>query len=166
MAKTLVLAEKPSVGREIARVLGCKQKGNGFYGGDKYIVTWALGHLVTLADPERYSQQYKTWSMETLPMLPEKMELEVIPQTSKQYNVVKKLLHSSEVSQLVIATDAGREGELVARWILDKAGFRKPIKRLWISSQTDRAVRDGFAHLKDGRDYETLYHSAQARAEH
>ncbi len=165
MGKTLVLAEKPSVGRELARVLGCKQKGNGFFAGPKYIVTWALGHLVTLADPERYGEQYKTWSMETLPMLPRKMELEVIPQTAKQYSAVKKLLHSPEVSELVIATDAGREGELVARWILDKAGFRKPIKRLWISSQTDKAIRDGFARLRPGRDYENLYDSAQARAE-
>lgn len=165
MAKTLVLAEKPSVGKELARVLGCKRKQDGAYAGDKYIVTWALGHLVELAAPERYGEQYKQWSMDTLPMLPGRMELEVIPATSKQYSVVKKLLHSPEVSSLVIATDAGREGELVARWILEKAGFQKPVKRLWISSQTDRAIREGFAHLKDGREYLNLYRSAQARAE-
>lgn len=165
MSKILVLAEKPSVGRELARVLGCKQKGNGFIAGSNYIVTWALGHLVTLADPERYGEQYKTWSMETLPMLPKKMELEVIPQTSKQYSAVKKQLHNPEVSSLVIATDAGREGELVARWIIEKAGFHKPIKRLWISSQTDKAIKQGFASLKDGREYQNLYLSAQARAE-
>lgn len=165
MAKILVLAEKPSVGKEIARVLGCCRNANGYIQGDKYIVTWALGHLVTLADPEHYGKQYKTWSIETLPMLPSKMDLEVIPETSKQYSVVKNLLRSPEVSQLVIATDAGREGELVARWIIEKAGFYKPIKRLWISSQTDRAIRQGFAQLKDGRDYVNLYRSAQSRAE-
>lgn len=165
MSKILVLAEKPSVGKEIARVLGCKKSGNGCMSGEKYIVTWALGHLVTLCDPEHYGAQYKTWSMETLPMLPPKMDLEVIPQTAKQYSTVKRLLHSPEVSSLVIATDAGREGELVARWILEKAGFRKPVKRLWISSQTDKAIREGFVNLKDGRDYDNLYRSAQARAE-
>ena len=163
--KTLVLAEKPSVGREIARVLGCKQNGNGFISGDKYIVTWALGHLVTLADPEMYDTKYKTWSMETLPMLPEKFKLTVIPETAKQYAVVKNLLHSSEVSELVIATDAGREGELVARWIIEKAGFSKPIKRLWISSQTDKAIKEGFANLKPGYVYDKLCAAAKARAQ-
>lgn len=165
MAKTLVLAEKPSVGKEIARVLGCKRSGNGFLESDRYIVTWALGHLVELEDPEYYGSQYKTWSMETLPMLPQKMALKVIPETSKQYSVVKKLLHRQDVSSLVIATDAGREGELVARWIMEKAGYRGPAKRLWISSQTDKAIRQGFASLKDGRDYLGLYRSAQSRAE-
>lgn len=165
MSKILVLAEKPSVGREIARVLGCRQSGNGCLIGPQYIVTWALGHLVELAQPEAYADQYKTWSLDALPMMPEKMELKVIPQTSKQYSEVKKLLHDPQVSSLVIATDAGREGELVARWILQKAGFHKPIQRLWISSQTDRAIRDGFAHLKDGKEYVNLYQSAQSRAE-
>lgn len=165
MAKTLVLAEKPSVGREIARVLGCKNSAGGYISGSRYIVTWAMGHLVTLADPEKYGDRYKTWSMDTLPMMPEKMELVVIPGTAKQYSVVKKLLHSSEVDSLVIATDAGREGELVARWILTKAGFSKPIQRLWISSQTDKAINQGFASLKDGKEYMSLYHAAQSRAE-
>ena len=165
MGKTLVLAEKPSVGREIARVLGCKRGGAGFLSGSQYIVTWALGHLIELCEPEHYGNQYKTWSMETLPILPDKMELKVIPETAKQYAVVKKCLHDPEVSSLVIATDAGREGELVARWILDKAGFRKPIKRLWISSQTDKAIKEGFAHLRDGRDYVPLYQSAVCRAQ-
>ncbi len=165
MSKILVLAEKPSVGREIARVLGCKKSSNGALFGDKYIVTWALGHLVTLADPEHYGNEYKTWSMETLPMLPKRMDLEVIKQTGKQYSVVRSLLHSKDVASIVIATDAGREGELVARWIIAKSGVKKPIKRLWISSQTDKAIREGFANLKDGRDYENLYKSAQARAE-
>ena len=165
MSKILVLAEKPSVGREIARVLGCRQGGNGYLSGPRYTVTWALGHLVELAQPESYGEQYKTWSLDTLPMMPEKMDLQVIPQTAKQYQVVKRLLHDPQVSSLVIATDAGREGELVARWILQKAGFHKPIQRLWISSQTDRAIRDGFSHLRDGREYWNLYLSAQSRAE-
>lgn len=165
MSKILVLAEKPSVGREIARVMGCKKASDGAIHGEKYIVTWALGHLVTLADPEHYGNEYKTWSMETLPMLPKKMDLEVIKQTGKQFSAVRRLLLSDEVSEIVIATDAGREGELVARWIIMKSGCRKPIKRLWISSQTDKAIRDGFAHLEDGRKYDNLYYSAQARAE-
>ncbi len=165
MSKILVLAEKPSVAREIARVLGCKKNGNGCIIGDKYIVTWALGHLVELADPEHYGAQYKQWSMDVLPMLPKKMDLSVIGQTAKQYKAVSSLMKSNEVESLVIATDAGREGELVARWIIAKAGFKKPIKRLWISSQTDKAIRDGFAHLRDGKEYMNLYMSAQARAE-
>lgn len=165
MGKILVLAEKPSVGKELARVLGCKKTGGGFIEGDKYIVTWALGHLVTLAEPEAYGEQYKTWAMETLPMMPQKMTLKVIPETAKQFGVVKGLLLRKEVSSLIIATDAGREGELVARWILDKVGFRKPIQRLWISSQTDKAIKEGFARLRDGKEYQNLYHSAQARAE-
>lgn len=165
MSKILVLAEKPSVGRELARVLGCKRKGDGCLIGDKYIVTWALGHLVTLSDPEAYGDEYKTWNLETLPMLPSPMKLEVIRQTSKQYNAVKKCLRNSEVSSIIIATDAGREGELVARWIIAKSGVHKPIKRLWISSQTDRAIREGFKKLKDGKEYANLYMAAQARAE-
>ena len=165
MSKSLVLAEKPSVGREIARVLNCNQKSNGCFMGGKYIVTWALGHLVTLADPEVYDQKYQTWRMDDLPMLPAKMELVVIKETAKQYGVVKNLLKLPEVDELIIATDAGREGELVARWIVAKAGFHKPIKRLWISSQTDRAIKDGFNNLRPGSEYERLYASAACRAE-
>ena len=165
MSKSLVLAEKPSVGREIARVLGCKQKGNGFFSGGQYVVTWALGHLVTLADPEVYGDRYKQWNLETLPMLPKKMELVVIKETSKQYKIVRELLNRKDITEIIIATDSGREGELVARWILAKAGCRKPLKRLWISSQTERAIKQGFASLKPGKNYDSLYHSAQARAE-
>lgn len=165
MGKILVLAEKPSVGRDLARVLGCSQGGNGCMKGSKYIVTWALGHLVTLADPEAYGDQYKTWSLETLPMLPKKMQLVVIRETAKQFKIVKELLNSPDIDELVIATDAGREGELVARWIIMKAGFSKPIKRLWISSQTDKAIKEGFSNLRPGREYENLFRSAQCRAE-
>ena len=165
MGKILVLAEKPSVARDLAKVLNCNQNSNGYISGEKYIVTWALGHLVTLADPEVYSNKYKSWNLEDLPMIPQKMELVVIKETSKQYGIVKSLMNSAEVDELIIATDSGREGELVARWIINKAGFRKPIKRLWISSQTDKAIKDGFAKLKPGSDYHNLYMSAQSRAE-
>lgn len=163
--KSVVLAEKPSVARDIARVLKCSKKLNGALEGEKYIVTWALGHLVTLADPEEYDQKYKEWKMEDLPMLPEHMDLVVIRQTGKQYQAVKTQLYRKDVGEVIIATDAGREGELVARWILAKARCAKPIKRLWISSVTDKAIRDGFAHLKDGRTYDPLYDAAVSRAE-
>lgn len=165
MAKTLVLTEKPSVAKDIARVLGCKRSGNGCIVGDKYIVTWALGHLVTLADPEAYDDKYKSWRMEDLPMLPGRIKLVVIGQTSKQFKAVSSLLSSAEVSDIVIATDAGREGELVARWIIQKANCRKPMRRLWISSQTDKAIKEGFASLKPSSQYDNLYRSAQCRAE-
>lgn len=163
--KSLVIAEKPSVARDIARVLHCNQNGNGILEGKEYVVTWALGHLVTLADPEEYDKKYVKWDMETLPMMPEKMKLVVIRQTSKQYQAVKAQLFRKDIGDIIIATDAGREGELVARWILDKSGCRKPIRRLWISSVTDKAIRDGFHNLKDGREYDNLYRAAVARAE-
>ena len=163
--KSLVIAEKPSVARDIARVLHCNQKGNGILEGKEYVVTWALGHLVTLADPEEYDKKYMKWDMETLPMMPEKMKLVVIRQTSKQYQAVKTQLFRKDIGDVIIATDAGREGELVARWILDKSGCRKPIRRLWISSVTDKAICDGFHNLKDGREYDNLYRAAVARAE-
>lgn len=165
LAKTLVLTEKPSVAKDIARVLSCKRSGNGCIVGEKYIVTWALGHLVTLADPEAYDDKYKNWRMEDLPMLPGRMKLVVIGQTSKQFKAVSSLLSSAEVSDIVIATDAGREGELVARWIIQKANCRKPMRRLWISSQTDKAIKEGFASLKPSSQYDNLYRSAQCRAE-
>ena len=165
MKKIVVLAEKPSVGRDLARVLGCKKKGNGFLEGPKYIVTWALGHLVTLATPDMYDQTYKTWRLEDLPMLPEKLKTVVIKKTGKQFNAVKQQLGRNDVESIIIATDAGREGELVARWIIEKARVRKPIKRLWISSVTDKAIRDGFKQLKSGDKYKNLYESAVARSE-
>lgn len=163
--KSLVLAEKPSVARDIARVLKCGKKLNGALEGDKYVVTWALGHLVTLADPEEYDKKYKEWKMEDLPMMPKKMELVVIKQTAKQYQAVKTQLFRKDVGEIIIATDAGREGELVARWILEKARCTKPVMRLWISSVTDKAIREGFAHLRNGKDYEPLYDAAVSRAE-
>ncbi|MBW3491056.1 DNA topoisomerase III [Bacillus sp. FDAARGOS_1420] len=165
MAKSIVIAEKPSVARDIARVLKCDKKGNGYLEGSKYIVTWALGHLVTLADPESYDVKYKQWNLEDLPMLPERLKLTVIKQTGKQFNAVKSQLLRKDVNEIIIATDAGREGELVARWIIDKVKMQKPIKRLWISSVTDKAIKDGFANLKPGKAYDNLYASAVARSE-
>ncbi len=165
MNKILVLAEKPSVGRDLARVLNCSKKGNGYLEGEKYIVTWALGHLVTLADPESYDQKYKSWRIEDLPMLPSHLKLVVIKQSGKQFNVVKEQMNRKDVSEIIIATDAGREGELVARWIIEKAYVKKVIKRLWISSVTDKAIKEGFNKLRPGKEYENLYASAVARAE-
>lgn len=165
MGKALVLAEKPSVGKELAKVLKCNENKGAYIEGNKYIVTWAVGHLVGLMDPEGYDEKYKKWSMETLPMLPNHMRLTVLNKTKKQYNEVKKQLLRNDVSEIIIATDSGREGELVARWILEKAKVKKPLKRLWISSQTKKAILDGFKNLKDGKEYENLYKAAVCRAE-
>lgn len=165
MSKTLVLAEKPSVGRDIARVLQCSKKGNGYFEGNQYIVTWALGHLVTLADPEVYGQQYSSWRIEDLPIMPSPLRLVIIKESNKQFHAVKQQMKRNDVKEIVIATDAGREGELVARWIIEMAHVNKPIKRLWISSVTDKAIREGFRNLKDGKAYDHLYASAAARAE-
>lgn len=163
--KSLVIAEKPSVGKDIARVLGCRKSADGCLEGDKYIVTWAFGHLVELAAPEEYDKKYKDWNMADLPMMPEPFKLEVIGKTAKQFGVVKRQLFRNDVKDIVIATDAGREGELVARFILMKAGCRKPLKRLWISSATDRAIKEGFSRLRDGREYNHLRDAAMCRAE-
>ncbi len=162
--KKLVLAEKPSVARDIARVLKCRKKEHGYLEGNQYIVTWALGHLVTLATPEKYNKKYKTWRLNDLPIIPKHLELDVIYKTSKQYSIVKRQMYRKDVSEIIIATDAGREGELVARWIIEKSNIKKKINRLWISSITDKAISNGFKQLKDGRLYEDLYASAESRA--
>ena len=163
MKKSLVLAEKPSVGKNLARVLGCRKAGD-YYENEKYIITWALGHLVTLADPEIYNEKYQSWRLEDLPILPEPFKLVVIKKTARQFNLVKKLLREARVEDIIIATDAEREGELVARWIINKAGVKKPLKRLWISSVTDLAIKNGFAGLKNGTAYDNLYAAAAARS--
>ncbi len=165
MGKILVLAEKPSVGRDLAKVLKCNQSKGAYIEGSKYVVTWALGHLVGLQDPEDYDAKYKKWSMETLPMIPKYMKLTVLKKTQKQFYEVKKQMLRNDIDEIVIATDAGREGELVARWTIEKAGVKKPLKRLWISSQTDKAILDGFKNLKPGKDYNNLYTAAVCRAE-
>ncbi|WP_339312106.1 DNA topoisomerase III [Paenibacillus sp. FSL k6-2145] len=163
--KTLVLAEKPSVAREIARVMGARDKHKSYMEGPKYIVTWALGHLVGLAEPEDYDKKYATWNLEDLPILPDRTKLKVLKETNHQYKAVQQLMKRQDVGELVIATDAAREGELLARWIMQMAGWKKPFKRLWISSQTDKAIKDGFASLKPGSQFDRLYESARCRAE-
>ncbi len=165
MSKTLVLAEKPSVAKEIARVMGSHQQHKGYLEGPAYIVTWALGHLVGLAEPEDYSAQYQKWNLEDLPILPDRMRLKVLRESAQQYKTVQHLMKRSDVGALIVATDAAREGELLARWIIQMAGWKKPFQRLWISSQTDRAIRDGFNKLRPGKEFDRLYESARCRAE-
>jgi len=163
--KTLVIAEKPSVGRDIARVLKCNGKGDGFLFSDEYIISWAVGHLVTLCDPEDYDKELKKWRIESLPIIPANIKTKAITDTKKQFNVLKKLMNDKEVSEIVCATDSGREGELIFRYIYNLVKCKKHFKRLWISSMTDSAIKDGFANLKDGSEYDNLYLSAKCRSE-
>ncbi len=163
--KTLVVAEKPSVGRDIARVLGVTGRGTGCLTGKDYTVTWAVGHLVSLKEPGEVDERYRKWSMACLPMLPEKIPLKVLPATKDQFEVVKKLMNDAETEKIVCATDSGREGELIFRYIYEMAGCKKPVMRLWISSMTDAAIRAGFATMKPGSEYNALYLSARCRSE-
>ncbi len=163
--KSIVLAEKPSVGRDLAQVLGCRKKARGYSEGDAYIVTWAMGHLVELADPQSYDEKYRTWSLHYLPMLPEPMKHRVIRQTSDQFRTIQSLFRRKDVNNLIIATDAGREGELVARLIMRLGGWKGPYQRLWISSQTEVAIREGFRTLKPGKDLDNLFRAAECRSE-
>ncbi len=162
--KKLVIAEKPSVGREIAKNLNCFSKFTGYIEGEEYIVTWALGHLVELSPPQHYNPEYKRWSLSTLPMLPQDLDEDVIEETKDQYCVIEKLLSRDDILSVVIATDAGREGELVARWILKAADWKGKCERLWISSQTEKAIKEGFLTLRPSSDYDNLYHAAECRA--
>lgn len=165
MAKTLVVAEKPSVGKDIARVLGCRERGEGCLIGETYIVTWAIGHLVSLCEPDELDEQYKRWSYQTLPILPQTIPLKVLSATKGQYNIVAGLMNGPETDGVICATDAGREGELIFRYIYEKCGCRKPITRLWISSMTDEAIQEGFQHIRPGADYDGLYRSAVCRSQ-
>lgn len=165
MGKILVIAEKPSVARDIAKVLKAGQKGDGCLIGADYIVSWAVGHLVTLAEPEEYDETYKKWNFSALPILPEEMKLKAIAQTRSQLKILHKLMNSREIDSLICATDSGREGELIFRYIYDITKCKKPFERLWISSMTEEAIREGFASLKDGREYDLLYASAKCRSE-
>lgn len=165
MGKILVIAEKPSVARDIAKVLKANQKGDGCLIGEKYVVSWAVGHLVTLAEPEEYDPKYKKWNFSTLPILPEEMKLKAIAQTRSQLKVLHKWMHSKEIDRLICATDSGREGELIFRYIYEITKCTKPFERLWISSMTEEAIKEGFAALKDGREYDLLYTSAKCRSE-
>ncbi|SYX86077.1 DNA topoisomerase 3 [Paenibacillus alvei] len=163
--KSLVLAEKPSVGREIARVLGCRTSHKQYFEGPDYVVTWALGHLVGLAEPEDYDKKYQTWNLEDLPMIPQKMKLKVLRESSHQFKVVQQLCKRQDIKELIVATDAAREGELLARWVMEMVKWNKPFRRLWISSQTDKAIKEGFRQLKPGNQFDRLYESARCRAE-
>lgn len=163
--KSLILAEKPSVAKDMARVLKCNKANKGYFEGKDYIITWALGHLATLWEPGDYDARYKSWKMEDLPMLPEKLKIKKLKKTGHQLRTLAMLCKRNDIKEFIIGTDAGREGELVARWAMFLAGYKGKIKRLWISSQTDRAILEGFKNLKDGREYQNLYESAVARAE-
>lgn len=165
MGQTVVVAEKPSVGRDIARVLGCKNQGKGCLMGNGYTVTWAVGHLVTLCEPDELDEKYKRWTMDALPILPDNIPLKVISATRDQYKVVKDLICAAETEQVICATDAGREGELIFRYIYQKSGCTKPIQRLWISSMTDEAIAEGFRNIQPGEQYDGLFRSAQCRSQ-
>lgn len=164
MSKSLILAEKPSVARDIAKVLSVKTSKDGYMESDKYIVTWCVGHLVGLAYPTAYDEKYKSWKLEDLPIIPEQMKYEVLEATKKQFKIIKDLLNDKDISAVIIATDAGREGELIGRLVVNQSKCNKPLKRLWISSMTDEAIQAGFDNLKDGRDYDNLFKSAECRA--
>lgn len=167
MGKTLVVAEKPSVGRDIARALGVKSAAQteGLIENEEYVISWAVGHLVSLCDPDELNPEWKKWRMDTLPMLPDTLQTKVLPKTKKQFSILKKLLTSKEVDRVVCATDSGREGELIFRYIYNQAGCRKPVDRLWISSMTDAAIKEGFANMKPASAYDGLYESARCRSE-
>lgn len=165
MGYTVVVAEKPSVGRDIARVLGCRRSDGGALWGDGLVVTWAVGHLVTLCTPDELDEKYKKWRMEDLPILPVNIPLKVIPSSRKQFQLVKGLLTAKDTERIVCATDAGREGELIFRYIYEKSGCTHPVSRLWISSMTDEAIREGWAAMKPAQSYDGLYRSAQCRSQ-
>lgn len=162
--KQLIIAEKPSVAKDLSKVLGANQKNKSYYEGPTVIVTWALGHLLGLKMPEDINKEWQSWQMETLPMVPKNLGIKPLPKTGHQLKAIKQLANRKDVTEAVIATDAGREGELVARWILEYVNFNKPVKRLWISSQTDKAIKDGFKKLRPAKEYDNLYYSALARA--
>ena len=164
MAFRLVIAEKPSMAQTIAAALGIKGKQDGYIEGGGYLISWCVGHLVQLAEAAAYGEQYKKWSFESLPILPEEWQYAVDPDKGKQFKTLKELMHRADVSEVVNACDAGREGELIFRFVYEVAGCKKPMRRLWISSMEDGAIKAGFASLKDGRDYGALFASALCRA--
>ncbi|OUN32125.1 hypothetical protein FND36_02095 [Lachnospiraceae bacterium KGMB03038] len=159
----LVIAEKPSVAMSIASVLGATDKKDGYTEGNGYLVSWCVGHLVELADAAHYGD-YQKWRYEDLPILPEHWQYIVTPDKQKQFQILKDLMHRSDISEIICATDAGREGELIFRFVYDMAGCEKPFLRLWISSMEESAIRKGFETLMDGHAYDSLYHSALCRA--
>lgn len=165
MGKILVISEKPSVARDCAEVLGCTEKHKGYIEGEKYIISWALGHLITLKDPDEYNKDWKVWDINKLPMTPTKFETKVTERGREQFNVLKTLINRSDVTSLINAGDAGREGELIQRYIYEMAGNKKPVQRLWISSQTKSAIEEGFENLRKSSEFDLLYESALARAQ-
>ena len=162
--KKLIVAEKPSVARDIARVLGVKNRGEGYLYGEEYVITWALGHLVSLCEPGEVDERWQKWRMDELPMLPQRIPLKALPDSKAQYAVVKKLLCSPKIDSVICATDSAREGELIFRNIYELSGCTKPVERLWISSMTDAAIRQGFEELKPAACYDALYESARCRS--
>ncbi|MFS8071155.1 MAG: toprim domain-containing protein, partial [Byssovorax sp.] len=159
-----VVAEKPSVARDIAAVLGATKRGDGSFEGGGYVVTWAIGHLVALAQPHEINPAWKRWSLGTLPMLPDSFPLVVVPDTKSQFAVIRRIMKDRSVERVICATDAGREGELIFRYIYEAAECTKPVSRLWISSLTPDAIRDGFRRLKSGSDYDGLAAAAKGRS--
>ena len=160
----LVVAEKPSVAQSIAKVLGATSRKDGYFEGNNYIVSWCVGHLVRLADASSYDERYAKWRYDDLPIVPEEWLFEVPKDKAQQFKVLRDLMKDKRVTELVCATDAGREGELIFRLVYNKAGCTKPFKRLWISSLEDAAIREGFNHLRDSRDYDKLYEAALSRS--
>ncbi|MEG0864504.1 MAG: DNA topoisomerase 3 [Clostridia bacterium] len=165
MGFTLIVAEKPSVARDIARVLGANNHGEGCLSGAGYRVTWAIGHLVGLKEPEELDEKYKRWRAADLPILPENMELKVLPKTKSQFKLIKDMMNAADTEKMICATDSGREGELIFRYIYQVAKCKKPFERLWISSMTDEAIREGFSKLRPGSAYDALFESARCRSE-
>lgn len=159
----LVLAEKPSVAQSIAKVLGAAKREDGYLEGNGYVVSWCVGHLVELAQPEVYDAKYSKWAYADLPIFPMDWQYEVSAGTKKQFGILKKLMAREDVASLVCATDAGREGELIFRLVYHKAGCRKPFERLWISSMEDVAIKEGFENLRSGTEYDALYEAALCR---
>ena len=165
MSIQLVIAEKPSVARSIAAVIGAEKKQDGYLEGNGYLVSWCIGHLVSLADAGAYDERFKKWRYDDLPIIPQQWQYIIPDEKKKQFEILRSLIERTDVESLVCATDAGREGELIFRFVYQMAGCKKPFKRLWISSMEDGAIKDGFAHLKPGADYDSLYQSALCRAQ-
>ena len=160
----LVIAEKPSVAISIAKVIGANKKKDGYYEGNGYRVSWCVGHLIQMANPDAYDEKYAKWNMADLPIIPSDYKYEVAKATKKQFNILKKLMNDKEVDTVINACDAGREGESIFRLVYNQVNCKKKMKRLWISSMEDSAIKEGFDNLKDGKDYDNLFESAQARA--
>ena len=163
MSYKLVIAEKPSVAQSIAKVIGADKREDGYLEGNGYIVSWCVGHLVELASPESYDEKYEKWRYEDLPILPSEWNYQIAEANRKQFGILKKLMEREDVTGLVEATDAGREGELIFQLVYDQAKCKKPFERLWIFSMEDQAISDGFSHLKNGREYDDLYQAALCR---